>query len=73
VAWGVRGKNTYAVTLLAKNRVSTGRARRQLLPMIYACYGGCVIELVLLVEWREEPKCGGFEIGCFLEVLGLIL
>jgi hypothetical protein len=72
VAWGVRGKNTYAVTLLAKTLISTGRARRRMLPMVYACYGGCVIGLVLLMEWRKEPKCGGLRIGRFLEVLGLI-
>jgi hypothetical protein len=49
-------ETTYAATTLGKNPISTGRAWRQAMPMVYVCYGGRVIGLLLLAGWREAPK-----------------
>jgi hypothetical protein len=72
VAWGMMRETTYAATTLGKNPISTGRAQRRTMPMVYVCYGGRVIGLLLLAGWREEPKSRELQIGCFFEVLGLI-
>jgi hypothetical protein len=53
----MRRENTYAKTTLGKILIVADRARRQTIPMAYVCYGGCVIGLLSLVGWREEPEC----------------
>jgi hypothetical protein len=63
---------TYAATLLGKIPISTGRAWRQMSSMVYTCYGGCVLGLLLLASCCKELGCGGLCIGIFLEVPSLI-
>jgi hypothetical protein len=59
VARVVKGMNNYAAMTLGKNLISTGRAWRQTMPIVDACYGVCVIELLALAGWRGERKSGG--------------
>jgi hypothetical protein len=40
------------------------------MPMVYVCYGGCVIGLLLLAGWREEPKSSKLQIGRFFGSFG---
>ncbi len=35
--------------------------------MVDARYGGCVIGLLALVGWHEDPECSKLQIGIFLE------
>ncbi len=56
VARGMMRETTYAATTLGKIPISTGRAWRRTMPMVYVRYGGRVIGLLSLVGWREEPK-----------------
>jgi hypothetical protein len=51
------GENSYAAALLGKIPISIGPVQRHTMPMTYACYVGCVLELLLLATWRREPKC----------------
>jgi hypothetical protein len=66
VVEGGGGENAYAASVLGKNQILTGRARRQTMPIACVCYGGCVIRVLVLVDWHEEPESGGLQIGCFL-------
>ena len=72
VVQGMRRRTTYAATLLGKIPILTSRAQRRVMPMVYACYGGCIIGLLALAGWRREPKSQGLQIGRFIEVLHLI-
>jgi hypothetical protein len=56
VAQGMMRETTYAARTLGKNPILTSRARQRAMPMVYVCYGGGVIGLLLLAGWREEPK-----------------
>jgi hypothetical protein len=64
--------NSYAATMLGRNPISTGQARQRTALMVNTCYGGCVIGLLALVGWREEPERSELRIGNFLGVLILI-
>jgi hypothetical protein len=48
-AQGMMRETTYAATTLGKNLISTGRAWRRAMLMVYVRYGGHVIGLLLLV------------------------
>jgi hypothetical protein len=48
--------NSYAATMLGRNPISTGWARWRTMLMVDARYGGCVIKLLALVGWHEEPE-----------------
>jgi hypothetical protein len=50
---------TYAAMLLGKIPILTGRAWRRMSSMVYTCYGGCVLGLLLLASCRKELGCGG--------------
>jgi hypothetical protein len=65
VAQGMRRENTYAKTMLGKILIVADSARRRSISMAYVRYGGCVIELLLLVKWCEEPECSELQKGCF--------
>jgi hypothetical protein len=73
VAWEMMRETTYAARTLGKIPISPGWSRQQTVPMVYVCYGGRVIGLLLLAGWRKEPKSSELRIGRFLEVFGLIL
>jgi hypothetical protein len=61
----VKGMNSYAATMLGGNPISTGWEWRWMTLMVDAHYGGCVIGLLALVGWREEPEHSKFRIGIF--------
>jgi hypothetical protein len=65
-------ETTCAVVVLGKNPISTGRARRRAVSMVYAHYGGCVLGLLLLAGWRAELECCELQKGRFLMSLSLI-
>ncbi len=50
------GENTYTAALLGKIPILIGRVQQWTMPMACTCYGGCVLELLLLAGWRREPK-----------------
>ncbi len=66
------GENAYAVATLGKIPILIGRVRGQTMPMACTHYGGCILELLLLTEWRREPKCGELQNGYFCRISTLI-
>ena len=72
VARGMIGETNYAAAALGKMSFFTGRARRRTVSTAYACYGGCVLGLLLLFSLRQRLNFGGLRIGKFLVVFGLI-
>jgi hypothetical protein len=69
---GDEGENSYAAALLGKILISIGGAQQWTMPMVCACYVGCMLELLLLARWRGELKCCELQNGCFCQGLSLI-
>ncbi len=65
-------ETTCAVVSLGKNPILTGWTWRQVVLMVYACYGGCVLGLLSLAGWREELECCKLQKGRFLMSSSLI-
>jgi hypothetical protein len=59
VARGMIGETNYAAVGLGKMSFITGRARRRMVSMAYACYAGCVLGLLLLFSLRQRLNFGG--------------
>jgi hypothetical protein len=58
-------KNTYVEVMLGKNQILVGRVWRRTVPMACTHYVGCVLGLLLLGGWREEPECDELQNGRF--------
>ncbi len=59
-------ESDFAAAALAKNWISIGQVRRRTMPMVYVCYGGCVVRLTSLAVLREERVSNKLQIGSFL-------